>query len=283
MPRSYDDDDDYARHPRRGRDRSPDYYSGGSNRHDTGGPPLRAAAPDFRDDEPFQREEMTLMPPANQPRGGSMPPYNSANALAYRDRSPSPDRYSRSRRGRSRSSSASSRRSRGHGGGNESPLSRARSVMEDNFTHSTRGIGASVLGAVVGGFVANKASGAAFGDKDKGRRHHGKHHQRRHSAGGDHNVPQAVSTLLGAVAGGLGANAIAHRVEESRDRKNSRHQIGWDGGSRRSYDDYDDDYRYDDRRYDDRRYGDGRYDDGYDDARYNDARYRRHRDAEEYR
>ncbi len=225
------------------------------------------------------------MPPANRhPRGSSMPPYNSS-ALAYRDmdRSPSPT-YSRSRRsGRSRSSSVSSRRSRGGGGGDESPLSRVRSAVEDHFTNSTTGIGASVVGAMAGGYAANKASGMAFNhhQREKGGRHgRGRHHrQRRHSGGDERNVPQAVSTLLGAVAGGLGANAIAHRVEESRDKKSSRHQLAWDGGSRRSrdddYDDYDDDYGYDDRRYGDRRYDyEGRYD---------DSRYRRHRDAEEYR
>jgi uncharacterized protein YcfJ len=282
MPRSYDDDDDYyARQPRRGRDRSPDYYSGGSGRHDA--PQRDGPGPEFRDDEPYQREEMTLMPPANHhPRGSSMPPHKSS-ALAYRDhdRSPSPT-YSRSRRsGRSRSSSISSRRSRG--GRDESPLSRVRSAVEEHFTNSTTGIGASVIGAMAGGYAANKASGMAFNNnnnhhKEKGRHGRGRHHQRRHSGGDERNVPQAVSTILGAVAGGLGANAIAHRVEESRDKKGSRHQLAWDGGSRRSrddYDDYDDDYAYDDRRHGDRRHD---YDE-----RYDDSRYRRHRDAEEYR
>lgn len=123
--------------------------------------------------------------------------------------------------------------------------------MEDNFTNSTAGLGASLLGAVVGGFVANKASDAALKNRDKGRR-------RRHS---DENMPRAVSTILGAVAGGLGANAIANRVEDKREH-GERHKHGWEG---RRDDDYYEEDRYDYRRDD-----------------YRDDGHRRHHRRDDY-
>ncbi|KAM3523073.1 hypothetical protein NHJ13051_005318 [Beauveria bassiana] len=98
MPRSnYDDQNDYRSGHSSRRNRSPDYYSGAG-----GGPAVGFGDPGrpFRDDEPFEREEMTLMPPAQSyGRANSMPP---DNALAYRDGSQSP--YERSRGGHSRRS-----------------------------------------------------------------------------------------------------------------------------------------------------------------------------------
>lgn len=215
MPRSNYDDDEYGSRSGGRRNRSPDYYSGAGGGPATGfGDPGRP----FRDDEPFQREEMTLMPPAHgYNRANSVPP---GNALAYRDGSASP--YERSRGGHGRSRSRSNyddddddRRDRRRG--SESPMSRARHAVEDNFTNSSTGIGAGILGAVVGGFVANKASDAAFAKDRKGGGR-----QRRHSD--EHAGVKAVSTLLGAVAGGLGANAFAHHVEGEREKRREREQ-----------------------------------------------------------
>jgi len=144
-------------------------------------------------------------------------------------------------------------------------MSRARGIVHDNFSHSAAGIGAGILGAVVGGIVANKASEAAFKH-----RHKTSGRGRRHS---DEAAPRMVSTILGAVAGGLGANAIANRVEDSRDKGRHR-QLAWESrygpeedlphydsgrsrdldhrnGRGRLYRDDDDDYDYvydDDRR-----------------------------------
>ncbi|KAL3963737.1 hypothetical protein ACCO45_000741 [Purpureocillium lilacinum] len=138
-------------------------------------------------------------------------------------------------------------------------------IVHDNFSHSAAGIGAGILGAVVGGIVANKASEAAFKH-----RHKTSGRGRRHS---DEAAPRMVSTILGAVAGGLGANAIANRVEDSRDKGRHR-QLAWESrygpeedlphydsgrsrdldhrnGRGRLYRDDDDDYDYvydDDRR-----------------------------------
>lgn len=205
MPRSsYDDDNEYGSRGGR-RDRSPDYYSGGGGPAAGWGEPSRP----FRDDAPYEREEMTLMPPAHHHgRANSVPP---GNALAYRERSESRSyRGSRHGRSRSRSDDDDDDRSRDRRKGSGSPMSRARHVVEDNFSNSTTGIGAGLLGAVVGGFVANKASDKAFGHKGG--------HQRRHSG----DMPRTVSTLLGAVAGGLGANAFAHHVEGERGKRRER-------------------------------------------------------------
>ncbi|OAA58829.1 hypothetical protein ISF_06612 [Cordyceps fumosorosea ARSEF 2679] len=255
MPRSnYDDDNDFRGGHGSRRNRSPDYYSGAG-----GGPAVGFGDPGrpFRDDAPYERDEMTLMPPAhNSARANSVPP---GNALAYRNGSESPpyarSRGSHSRHSRSRSryddddsSSSRDRRRRG----SQSPMSRARHTVEDNFSNSSAGIGAGILGAVVGGFVANKATEAAYNRSGKDG------HQRRHSD--ENKVPMAVSTLLGAVAGGLGANALAHHVEDKRRDRERPHR------SR------DDDSDYDDRRSRSRR---DDYDD-YDDRRRDD--YRRHRD-----
>lgn len=211
MPRSYNGDDDHDGRGSR-RNRSPDYYSGAG-----GGPAVGFGDPGrpFRDDAPYEREEMSLMPPAhNYGRANSVPP---GNALAYRGRDESPpyarsrggESSSRRRRSRSRDSD-DSRRSRRRD--DESPMSRARNAIDDNFTNSSTGIGAGILGAVVGGFVANKASDAAF---------KGKGNQRRHS-GDNHEMVRGVSTLLGAVAGGLGANAFANHIEGEREKRRER-------------------------------------------------------------
>ncbi|KAK5988708.1 hypothetical protein PT974_10196 [Cladobotryum mycophilum] len=88
-------------------------------------------------------------------------------------------------------------------------------IVEDNFTTSTTGIGAGIIGAVVGGFVANRASGAL---QDR----HSKGGHKRHDSD-DANVPRIASTILGAVAGGLGANALANHIEDTHDRTRDRH------------------------------------------------------------
>lgn len=259
-------------HRRPVRDESPDYYSGG------GGP---------RESRDSMRLEL---PPANNGRPRSQPPPSTGAVV---------------RRGRSRSSSTSSRnsrrlhlrhrdddyddddrsrdRSRSRGGRRDrssSPMSKARNVVENNFSNSTTGIGAGLLGAVVGGFAARQASDAAS-------RHRRKSHSGRPGSGGDDDRTRAISTILGAVAGGLGANAIANRVEGARERGREK-QHAWEArhgreedlphydtgrpgdmdhrngrGLKYDSDENDDDYVYDDRRYDDRRPRRRRSDDNY--------------------
>lgn len=293
----YAPDDDYRR-SRHDRDYSPEYQSGGGG----------SARGFDRDQQQQQQQQVPRalqvpqppMPPMPPPPQQQPPPPRGLNESYYRDSasvlgvpSPSP-RDSRPRsvppqssavvrrqRSPSRSSSRSSSRSyrgRGFDGDRSSrsrsragsrgttttdTLGRARGVVQDTFSNTPAGIGAGLLGAVVGGLVANKASEAAFKHRHKTG---GGGRARRHS---DEAAPRMVSTILGAVAGGLGANAIANRVEDSRDRGRNR-QLAWEGRHGREEDlphydsgrpgdldhrngrgrlcDDDDDYVYDDDR-----------------------------------
>lgn len=287
---------------RRRRDFSPDNYSGGApapNPNNPGaqgqGPPPPGAPPyasTSRLDEQYgagpPRDRMTLEPPPSQARTRSVPPPNTTMVRRSRSRSrpasvtSSQEDYDDDRRRGSRSRGRDRSRS-------QSPLSRARGAVEDNFSNSATGIGAGLLGAVVGGLVAREASDAATRHKHKTRGYEDE----------NENRTRLVSTILGAVAGGLGANAIANRVEDSRDR-DRRRQIDWE--RERSYVREEEMPRYDRRRSGDRdrdsrsrdRYDRGRalpanddeeYDFVYDDPRYDDRQPQRRRseDAPRYR
>ncbi|KAM0420706.1 hypothetical protein ACHAPT_011488 [Fusarium lateritium] len=285
---------------RRRRDFSPDNYSGGApanpnpntNPSAQGqgqgqGPPPPGAPPyasTSRLDEQYgaapPRDRMTLEPPPAQTRPRSVPP-NTAMVRRSRSRSrpasitssQEDDDDDRRRDSRSRGRHRS-----------PSPLSRARGAVEDNFSNSATGIGAGLLGAVVGGLVAREASDAATRHKHKSRGYDDE----------NENRTRLVSTILGAVAGGLGANAIANRVEDSRDR-DRRRQVEWE--RERSYVREEEMPRYERRRSDDRdrdsrsrdRYDRGRalpanddeeYDFVYDDPRYDDRQPQRRRSEE---
>ncbi|KND92760.1 hypothetical protein TOPH_02599 [Tolypocladium ophioglossoides CBS 100239] len=186
--------------------------------------------------ESYYRDSASMLglpsPSSRDSRPRSVPPQSSA--VVRRPRSPSRSSSrssSRSHRDRgrgfdgdrsSRSRSRAGSRAGSRGTTTTDTLGRARSVVRDNFSNTPAGIGVGLLGAVVGGIVANKASEAAFKHRHKagagGR-------ARRHS---DEAAPRMVSTILGAVAGGLGANAIANKVEDSRDRGRNR-QLAWEG------------------------------------------------------
>jgi len=182
-----------------------------------------------------------------------------------------------------------------------SPLSKARGVVEDNFTRSTVGIGASLLGAVAGGWAARQA-GEKLAQRRRENQSPRSRHRRRSDADKDDEKIRLASTLIGAAIGGLGANALTNRFEDSRDRTRER-QDAWedrwgsqerlphyDTGRREDmdhrngrglprresseFDDYDDDYDSKRRsRRDDRYDDDRRYDDRYDDRRCDDRRY----------
>ncbi|KAM5348537.1 hypothetical protein ACJ41O_008361 [Fusarium nematophilum] len=291
---------------RRRRDLSPDNYSGGAPGNPNpnsaphagppgSGPPPPGAPPyasTSRLDEPYgaapPRERMTLEPPPAQARPRSVPP-NTAMVRRGRSRSrpasinSEEDDYDRRRGSRSRSR----RRS-------PSPVTRARSAVEDNFSNSATGIGAGLLGAVVGGLVAREASEAATRHK----------HKTRGYEDDNENRTRLVSTILGAVAGGLGANAIANRVEDSRDRDRAR-QDEWErerryvreeempryerrrSGDRDRGRDREDERSRDRDRYDRSRAlppnDDEEYDFVYDDPRYDDRQPPRRRSEENYR
>lgn len=107
-------------------------------------------------------------------------------------------------------------------------VDRAKGVVDKNFTHTPTGIGASLLGAVVGGLAAREAASAA--------------HRRRHAShrpDPNEERTRLASTIVGALAGGIGANALANRVETSRVRDKER-QRAWEEkwGASSDEDDY---------------------------------------------
>jgi hypothetical protein len=151
---------------------------------------------------------MSLQVPAAHYRPRSVPPVMTAVA--------------RRRRSRSRSSSRSSSSSRD---GPRSPLGKARHVVKESFTPTPTGLGAGLLGAIVGGLAMREVSDAAT------RRHNAKlddddPNYRPHSSK-QHQKAKIVSTLVGAVVGGFGANAIEKKFEGARERDRER-QDAWE-------------------------------------------------------
>lgn len=146
---------------------------------------------------------------ANGPRPRSLPPPYDAHRRRRR-RSPSP------------SSSSSS----------ECLPGRVRGVIKDNFTDSRSGLGVGILGALVGGIVAHEVSHPTVRTGDK--KGAGGRSRRSEPASGGEKASK-FATLAGAVVGGLGANAMEKRFEDSRRRdKLSRddwvRKWGEDGG-----------------------------------------------------
>ncbi|KFA73684.1 hypothetical protein S40288_06316 [Stachybotrys chartarum IBT 40288] len=267
MPKYYEYEEYSRRTAGQPRDHSPP-RDAAARPYDPNYRPFDTASPRSPDDHPYARSPMRLEPPPSNARPRSVPPPNTS-ALVPRARSRSPSPVS------SRSSDVVRRRDR-----SPSPLGKARSVVQDNFTNSTAGIGASLLGAVVGGFAAREASSAAMKYRRKDRRpSHGRYDDE------DDGTARIVSTILGAVAGGLGANALANKVEDSRD-KDRAHQHAWEQrhGREKDLPHYDTGRRADM----DHRNGKGLpeddddYDYVYDDPRYEDHRPRRRRSDDDY-
>lgn len=222
MSRSYEPDDDY-RPGSRPRDRSPDYYYAG------GAPPPSQARLQYEPQSPFYppNNPSNLQVPPSRHRPRSVPPPASSGALLTRRQSDRPRSRSRSR---SRSSSGS-----GHER-NVSPLSKARHVFNQTFSHSTSGLGVGVLGAIVGGLAAREASEATVRARNNNN-HDGDHHHRPESHR-EHQKSRLISTIVGAAVGGLGANALEKRLEAARERDREK-QAEWerkwgkDGGAER--------------------------------------------------
>lgn len=207
--------EEQKRSPRRDRDYSPDYHSGGG-----GG----TSNPGRDSGDSFVRETMTLEPPPGHSysaRPRSVPPPDTRE-IVPRGRSPSPRYYDDDD---SRAYSRSPGRSRHNRSRGESPLSRARSAMQDNFTNSTTGIGASLIGAIAGGYAARQVSDRV-NDHRRTKDPRGGH-RRRSDADKDERM-RIASTLLGAAIGGLGANVLTNRFEDSRERERAR-QDAWEG------------------------------------------------------
>lgn len=203
MPRYYE----YEEHIRGGRSPSPPSAGG----------PGPSAPRDSRDS--FVRETMTLEPPPSASRPRSQPPPNTRE-MVPRGRSPSLRDYDYES---DRTVSISRSRSRGGRRGrdrSESPMSKARNAMQDNFTNSTAGIGASLIGAIAGGYAGRVASGHVSDKKKGGGR------RRRSDADKDERI-RLGATILGAALGGLGANALTNRFEDSKERTRGK-QAAWE-------------------------------------------------------
>ncbi|EFY85915.1 hypothetical protein MAC_08061 [Metarhizium acridum CQMa 102] len=143
--------------------------------------------------ESYYRESAVAlgMPMDDGSRSRSMPPPTSAVVRYPRSPSVSSSRSSsRSDRGRSCARSyCSVSRDNEH---SPDSMNQTRGVIQNNFSQTKAGIGAGIVGAVIGGLVAKQASEAAFRHKQKqsGR-------PRRHSS---ETIPRMASTVLGAVA-----------------------------------------------------------------------------------
>jgi hypothetical protein len=214
-------------------DRRRDYYSQEKQSGKTGSSivPGQENLPKGLNESYYIESAVALgIPVQEESRAHSVPPQTSA--LIRRPRSPSisSSRSSSSDRGRSFA--------RYHAGSydNERTLdaaTRTRGIIQNNFSQTRAGIGAGIVGAVVGGLIAKQASETAFRRRDKQ-----KGHARRHSSDA---APRIASTVFGAVVGALGANAITHKLEDARER-NKANQLAWesqyDRGVDRPY--YDD-------------------------------------------
>jgi len=198
-PRSrYYDDDDSDYDEKTGR-----HYKGGaaSNRGYSGG--------DYRDDRDYDvvlEETERYRGPPVQRQDSYRSGYDPAGAVTQYDRRSRRDddrdthvsRRSKSRaRDRDRSYSGSRSRSGSRDG--------AKRRLEDHFDTSPRGIGIGIAGAVIGGLAG---------------REFGKQHQKR-------------DMLIGAIVGGLGANAAETKWRDWKDEKREREEDQrWEGRSR---------------------------------------------------
>ncbi|KAG8413764.1 hypothetical protein J3459_015097 [Metarhizium acridum] len=227
--------------------------------------------------ESYYRESAVAlgMPMDDGSRSRSVPPPTSAVVRYPRSPSVSSSRSSsRSDRGRSCARSyCSVSRDNEH---SPDSMNQTRGVIQNNFSQTKAGIGAGIVGAVIGGLVAKQASEAAFRHKQKqsGR-------PRRHSS---ETIPRMASTVLGAVAGALGANAVTHRLEDARERNRSQ-QLTWE----KRHDREEDLNHYDNRRLQDWNYPNGKgylfdvhdYDHVYGRDRQQDGQHSRRRRIEE--
>lgn len=249
--------DDY----RRRRDRSPDYAYAGNASHlpPDDRPPAPSPPPtgpstsrQLLADEPYFSPPPTepsnlQVPPDPRERPRSLPPpRHSSGSRRYRrdayddgvdyygDYYDGDFVYGSSRgRGRARDKDRDQDRdhdlSRDHDHSDRrdmSPMSKAQLMLKDNFTDSTVGLGAGMLGALVGGFAAREAVDASS-------RHGNRRSSRAEAEATKRN--QAIATAVGAAMGALGANALGKRFEASREQqqqeRGSRRRSGSRAGS----------------------------------------------------
>ncbi|KAK2010283.1 hypothetical protein LZ32DRAFT_607599 [Colletotrichum eremochloae] len=199
---------DYVRSPSRhhhgeppplSREYSPEYFSGGGGPYVSGAIPADALSPvypHYGPESPLSyRDANTLqIPPQPRPRPRSLPP----QALAL---------------GRPRSRSRP-----------RSPISKARHAIDNTFTQSSSGIGVGLLGAVVGGLAAREVSDATVRTRNRKEMEHGTYRPRSPR---EAEKARVITTVVGALVGGLGANALERRFEVARQRDREQ-QEAWE-------------------------------------------------------
>lgn len=208
------------------RDHSPEYYSGG------GGDPLVHSKGPAPDTGPYVSGAI----PPEVANGAARSYYELDSPLSPRDTNalqlPQPPQYrprsvppaafavSRGRpcpRSRSRSRSRSRHRPR-------TPLGKARHAVDHTFSNSSSGIGVGLLGAVVGGLAAREVSDAVLRNRTHKEIEKGTYHPRSPH---DTEKARVISTVVGALVGGLGANALERRFESARERDRVQ-QAAWE-------------------------------------------------------
>ncbi|KAF9870543.1 hypothetical protein CkaCkLH20_12033 [Colletotrichum karsti] len=103
-----------------------------------------------------------------------------------------------------------------------SPIGKARHAIDRTFTQSSSGIGVGLLGAVIGGLAAREVSDAAVRTRNRKEMESGTYHPRPHH---DTEKARVISTVVGALVGGLGANALEKRFEAARERDWEQQQL----------------------------------------------------------
>ncbi|KAL2755840.1 hypothetical protein ACRALDRAFT_1070969 [Sodiomyces alcalophilus JCM 7366] len=186
--------------------------------------------------------EHGLVPRDHQRHRPSAPPAVPDPPSIHHHRHPhSPPPRSRSRRRRSSRSKSTTR----------GPIDKARDAVDQTFSQTPAGLGVGLLGAVVGGLAARRVNDSAA----RARRHRtasspsppgwrSRHsprsyssssrfspvHSRNDSRSDEDDAAKRsrlISTAVGAVVGGLGANAVERRFEDSRER-NRAEQAAWE-------------------------------------------------------
>ncbi|KAJ0298991.1 hypothetical protein COL5a_009646 [Colletotrichum fioriniae] len=200
------------------REYSPEYYSGGgagpiqvvypdrgpvpiaSGPYISGAIPVDAPPPPVH---PYYPPESPLSP--NDSNALQLPPQSH-----YRPRSLPPQAYAVGRpRSRSRP---------------RSPIGKARHAVDHTFTQSSSGIGVGLLGAVVGGLAAREVSDATVRSRTRKEMENGTYRPRSPR---EAEKARVISTVVGALVGGLGANAIERRFEVARERDREQ-QLAWE-------------------------------------------------------
>ncbi|KAK1998873.1 hypothetical protein LX36DRAFT_633582 [Colletotrichum falcatum] len=207
----------HCKPPPLSREYTPEYYSGG-------GGPIQAVYPDTRGNVltaggPYVSGGI----PADTP-SPAYPYYGPESPLSPRDANalqipPRPRHRPRSLPPQALSLGRPRSRSRPR-----SPIGKARHAIDNTFTQSSSGIGVGLLGAVIGGLAAREVSDAAVRTRNRKEMEHGTYRPRS-----PHEIEKArvITTVVGALVGGLGANALEKRFEVARQRDREQ-QEAWE-------------------------------------------------------